>query len=315
MSTSEPLLFLVGSTASGKGRIALEVAQVLDAEIVSLDSMKIYRGLDVGTAKPSPAARSRVPHHLIDVADPCESFDVARYVREADRVVEDVRRRGRRVLFVGGTALYLKGVLRGMFEGPPADLVLRARLLDKARDRGSAALHERLRRVDPECAARLHPNDLRRVVRALEVFEKTGEPLSSMQREWSGGPDRHWVRVAGLRFERAALHERIDRRVDRMIADGLLEEVRALQASRALGREASQAVGYKELLEHLAGKIDLEEAIRLVKRNTRRFAKRQETWWRHFPQIRWIDVRASEDLSAVVDRVLAAFRAADTEGP
>jgi tRNA dimethylallyltransferase len=308
LTVADALLFLVGSTASGKSKVALEIAERIGADILSLDSMKIYRGMDVGTAKPGAEARRRVVHRLVDLADPRERFDVARYVGEAERAIAETRAAGRRPLFVGGTGLYLKAILWGLFEGPSADLALRARLLEEAGTGGSPALHARLLERDPRTAARLHPNDLRRVVRALEVIEKTGVPLSAQQLEWGGDAPRRAARIAGLRHDRASLHRRIDERVDRMIASGLVDEVRALAAAGALGPEASQAVGYKEILAHLGGEIGLAEAVEQIKRNTRRFAKRQATWWKHFSQIEWFD--AGGDDATTLARRIAAWLAA-----
>ncbi|MBI3847920.1 MAG: tRNA (adenosine(37)-N6)-dimethylallyltransferase MiaA [Planctomycetes bacterium] len=304
---SQPLLFLVGSTASGKGRVALEVAERIGAEILSLDSMKVYRGMDVGTAKPSVVSQNRVRHRLIDVADPRVRFDVAQYVREAERALAATAATGRQPLFVGGTGLYLKAMLYGLFDGPPADPSLREKLIAEAGAVGPASLHRRLREQDPESAARLHPNDVRRVVRALEVLEKTGVPLSVQQREWTAATPRRDARIAGIRHDRATLYRRIDERVDRMFAAGLVGEVRGLAAIGALGPEASQAVGYREVLAHLRGEADLPATIAQVKRNTRHFAKRKETWWKHFPQIEWFDVGA-DDLQTLATRLTTYYR-------
>jgi tRNA dimethylallyltransferase len=263
-----------------------------------MDSMALYRGMDIGTAKPSPADRLRVPHHLLDVLDPWESASVAWWLEQAARCCHEIAGRGRRPLFVGGTPLYLKALLCGLFEGPPAELGLRRRLEEEADSAGREALHRRLAAVDPAAAARLHARDVRRVIRALEVWELTGRPISAWQTQW--GP--HAVHPAGdlsaapgpdvphclwLDVPRPLLYARIDERVRQMVDRGLVEEVRALrQLQRPLSRQASQALGYKELFDHLDGRTTLEEVVRRIQTRTRQFAKRQVTWFRHLPACR-----------------------------
>ena len=274
----EPSLFvLVGPTASGKTSAARALAPGLDAEIVSLDSMLLYRGMDIGTDKPRDLGG--VPHHLIDCLDPTARVDVRQYIEWADRAIADIHSRGKRALVAGGTALYLMGLLKGVFEGAPRDPELRERLA--AED--LAVLHARLAEVDPETAARVHQNDRRRILRALEVFETTGQRLSVLQTQFDG-PDRYPAILAGIDVPRHVLRERIRTRVARMFDDGLVEEVRGL----TLGETASQAVGYKEVLAALRGDHDMAEARRLVERNTVRLARRQATWFKRFP-IRWVD--------------------------
>jgi tRNA dimethylallyltransferase len=291
MSAFPDTLVLTGPTGSGKTQLGLELAERLGAEVVSMDSMALYRGMDIGTAKPTPEERRRVPHHLLDVLDPWESASVAWWLAQATRWCDDVRARGKRVLIVGGTPLYLKALLRGLFRGPPADAELRGRLAGEAEADGPQALHDRLARVDPAAASRLHPNDLRRVIRALEVWELTGRPISSWQGQWRdqpssagqpGTPTCLW-----LDLPRADLYARINARVERMFAGGLVAEVRALQAlPRPLSREAAQALGYKEVIGHLEGRASLAETVALVQVRTRNFAKRQVTWFRHLPECR-----------------------------
>jgi tRNA dimethylallyltransferase len=297
-------LILTGPTGSGKTQLGLELAERLGAEIVSMDSMALYRGMDVGTAKPTPEERRRVPHHLVDVLDPWESASVAWWLDQAARCSEEIRARGRRVLLVGGTPLYLKALLRGLFAGPPADAALRDRLEREAQAAGPQILLDRLARVDPVAAARLHPNDLRRVIRALEVWELTGRPISAWQRQWAGGDEPAGsAGCAGapsclwLDLPRDELYARINARVERMFAGGLVEEVRALRAlPRPLSREAAQALGYKEVMRHLDGLASLEETVALVQTRTRQFAKRQVTWFRHLPECR----RATRELTAAL---------------
>ena len=290
--TPDPFLnvyVLTGPTGSGKSALALELAERLGAEIVSMDSMALYRGMDVGTAKPSAADRRRVPHHLIDVLDPWESASVAWWLGRADAAVRDIEARGKRVLVVGGTPLYLKALLHGLFDGPPADAALRRRLEADAARYGPADLHRRLAEIDPVSAARLHPNDVRRTVRALEVWELTGRPLSAWQTQWSAParPDGDRPPVLWLDLPRQELYDRINARVGRMIDEGLVEEVRALRnLARPLSREAAQALGYKEMFDHLDGRATLAEAVERVRSRSRRFAKRQLTWFRQMPACR-----------------------------
>jgi tRNA dimethylallyltransferase len=285
-------LILTGPTGSGKSRLALELAERLGAEIVSMDSMALYRGMDVGTAKPGAADRRRVPHHLLDVLEPWESASVAWWLERAAACCGDIVARGLRPLIVGGTPLYLKALLCGLFEGPPADPAVRDRLAREAERDGRQALHDRLARVDAAAAARLHPNDLRRVTRALEVWELTGRPISAWQTQWGAGLPRRGAeegvpRCLWLDRPRAELYRRIDERVRRMIDEGLVEEVRALRRlGRPLSRAAAQALGYKEMFAYLDGRAGLAETVRLIQTRSRQFAKRQLTWFRHLPECR-----------------------------
>jgi tRNA dimethylallyltransferase len=300
-------LILTGPTGSGKSRLAVDLAQRLGAEIVSMDSMALYRHMDVGTAKPGPEERRRVPHHLLDVLEPWESASVAWWLERAAACCRDIEGRGRRALVVGGTPLYLKALLRGLFDGPPADEAVRRRLAEEAERHGRHVLHDRLARVDPAAAARLHPNDVRRVTRALEVWELTGRPLSAWQTQWTaedpGSADRrdsvqplralacgsrlNPSRCLCLNPPRDELYRRIDSRVERMVAGGLVEEVRALRRlARPPSREARQALGYREMYDHLDGRAGLEETIRRIQTRTRNLARRQLTWFRHLPECR-----------------------------
>lgn len=278
-------LILTGPTGSGKSRLALDLAARLDAEIVAMDSMTLYRGMDVGTAKPTAYDRALVPHHLLDVLDPWQSASVAWWLEHAADAVRAIESRGKQPLLVGGTALYLKAVLFGLFDGPPADATLREQLESDVNTLGPQALHDRLRAVDPAAASRLHPNDVRRVVRALEVHTLTGRPISAWQTQWKESPPA--VEALCLDLPREELYQRIDERVHQMIRDGLLDEVRRLRALRPpLSREARQALGYKELLDHLDGLYSLDDAVREVQTRSRNFAKRQLTWFRHLPGCR-----------------------------
>ena len=281
----------LGQVGGGRG-----MAQRIGAEIVSLDSIALYRGMDIGTAKPTAEERREVPHHLIDVLDPHEEFSLAQYIEAAGRVAAEIAGRGRQVLFVGGTPLYLKGLLRGVFQGPPADWELRRRLADEARQHGGGRLHERLAAIDPVAAARLHPNDTRRLIRAIEVFEKLGRPISELQRQFEIARPAEECRVFVLDWPRTELYARIDRRVEQMFSAGLVEEVRRLLAGpRPLGRTARQAVGYREVIEHLQGRRNLAETIELVRLHTRQLAKRQCTWFRSLSECRFVTVAGQLD--------------------
>ncbi|NLS96063.1 MAG: tRNA (adenosine(37)-N6)-dimethylallyltransferase MiaA [Planctomycetaceae bacterium] len=298
--------FLTGPTAGGKTEIGIALARRIGAEIVSLDSMALYRGMDVGTAKPTAEQRAAVPHHLIDILEPHEEFSLAHYVDAAKACTAEIRNRGREVLFVGGTPLYLKALLRGIFEGPSADPVLRNQLQAKEREQ-PGSLHRRLAEVDPVAAGRLHPNDMRRLVRALEVFEKTGTPISQWQQQFDRGlpPDR--CRVFLLEWPRELLYQRVNRRVEIMFAHGLVEEVAQLmKRGHPLSKTAAQAVGYKEVIEHLRGGPGLKETIELVQTHTRQFAKRQWTWFRSLSECRSVPVAEPVDVEAIADAIRQA---------
>ncbi|HHW14968.1 MAG TPA: tRNA (adenosine(37)-N6)-dimethylallyltransferase MiaA [Firmicutes bacterium] len=310
------LLAIVGPTAVGKSEVAVEVARIIDGEIVSADSMQVYRGLDIGTGKLSPAERGGVPHHLLDVVEPEETYSVARYEREALAAIAAIHRRGRVPLLVGGTGLYYRAVVRDyLFEGPGADPELRARLADEAQREGAPALHRRLAEIDPVAAGRIHPNDLRRIIRALEVYILSGVPLSQQQQ---GSEEPRFDLVAvGLTAPRGVLYARIERRVDAMLAKGLLAEVRTL-VDRGLESwlTSIQALGYKEFLPYLRGEEDLATAVVRLKRETRRYAKRQLTWFRREPHVHWLDREAYPGTGNLVAAILRlAEQAWGTPGP
>jgi tRNA dimethylallyltransferase len=276
------LVCIVGPTASGKSAIALGWAERLGAEIVSCDSVAVYRGLDVGSAKPTPADRARVRHHLIDVAEPSERFSAARFAAAADGVIAEIASRGRSVLVVGGSGLYLRALTSGLAPTPAPDPALRAR----HRETPLAELRARLLAVDPTSAARIGTADFVRISRALEVYEQTGVPLSRHFAAQAGGP-RYRALVLALDPPRPELYARIDARVDAMMAAGFLDEVRALTGAYGADAPALRSVGYAQLALHLADQIDLVEAIRRIRRETRRFARRQRTWLRGQPGVLW----------------------------
>ena len=304
---SPALLCLTGPTGVGKSDAALALAERLGAEIVCADSRQVYRGLDVGTAKPSAADRRRVPHHMLDLVDPDEAYSAGRYEREAGACVDALRARGVRPLVVGGTGLYLRALTRGLCAGPTADAALRDTWLARERE-APGVLYRRLTEVDPVSAAAIHPNDLSKILRAVEVHALTGAPLSAAQTEHGFRGARYGVVMVGLRRRRDDLHRRIDARVDAMLADGLVEEVEGL-LRRGWGPDlpAMRAVGYRQVAGALAGRWAMGEAVGLIKRDTRRYAKRQMTWFGAEPEIRWIDLEPDAVLDDTVERVMACL--------
>ena len=305
------VLALVGPTGAGKTRTAIALCDALGAEIVSMDSMQIYRGMDIGTAKPTAAERAQAVHHMIDVADPQEIFTVSMYRDMAAEVIGDILARGRQPMLVGGTGLYLNALSYEMNLGEDgADRVLRDELNAIAGEPGGPQrLHKRLASVDPQSAARLHPNDVRRVVRAIEVYETTGKPLSSMDDARREGPYR--MLVYGLSLPREQMYARINARVDGMMDDGLVDEVRALLAQGVEPRReggAMQAIGYKEIVAALRGETDMDTAVALIKQSSRRYAKRQWTWFRHDPRVQWFDFTEYPSAQALEEALLKRIR-------
>lgn len=286
MPDRTPLVCVTGPTASGKTALGIAVAEAVGGEIVSCDAMAVYRGMDIGTAKPTPEERARVPHHLLDVTEWREPMTAGRYEKLADAAIADIARRGGRAVVVGGTGLYLKALLEGVFEVPAAPEALRSALRERARREGLGALHAELARLDPETAARLSPKDAPRIFRALEVHAQTGRPISAWRATHGFRKDRYDARVLAIDLPREALYARIDARIDRMMEDGLLEEVRRLRdAGLSAAFPAGKALGYKQLMAYLAGSRTLPEAVESAKRETRRFAKRQLTWLRAVPGV------------------------------
>jgi tRNA dimethylallyltransferase len=277
-----PVVLLMGPTASGKTQLALALAERLALEIVSVDSAQVYRGMDIGTAKPGAALRARIPHHLVDVADPAEAYSAARFCADATRLIGEIRARGRVPLLAGGTMLYFRALQQGLSDLPPADAALRARLADDARREGWPALHARLARLDPASAARLHPNDSQRIQRALEIVELGGAPVGALQARRGAALPGPVVKLALNPPERAVLHARIEARFHAMIEAGFLDEVRRLRARDDLQPDlpSMRAVGYRQLWAHLDGTWDLPTAVARGIAATRQLAKRQLTWLR-----------------------------------
>lgn len=298
----EPFLALVGPTASGKTEAALRVAEALGAEILSIDSMQVYRGMDIGTAKPTPAQRARVPHHLLDLVDPSEAFSVAAFQAAALEAADDVRRRGPRPLLVGGSGLYLRAVVdRLEFPGTESDV--RGDLEEEAAAVGAERLHGRLAEMDPVAASKIEPANVRRTVRALEVAAITGRPFSSYAAAWDSYPtDR--VRAAGVRLTPEELSSRAEERVQEMLDAGWIDEVEALVADGFGGwLTSTQAIGYAELARYLAGELGREDAVRQTVTRTRHLARRQMAWFRRDPRVRWFDAGADGAASVVNDLV------------
>lgn len=295
------LVCLLGPTAVGKTEIAIQLAQRLNAEIVSVDSRQIYRQMDIGTAKPTPEEQRTARHHLIDCVDISQPFSVADYQSLADTAIADIQNRDKRVLLVGGAGLYFRAVVDGLFEGPGADPALRKRLEEEATQFGVDVLHKRLQTCDPESADRIHPNNLVRVIRALEVHELTGTPMSKLQQQWQPEKQRYPFIAFGLTMPRALLYRRIEQRVDVMLANGLIAEVESLLAAGyARDSIALQSFGYRELIAYLDGDCTYLEAISQLKQNTRRFAKRQLTWFRKDTRIEWLDRGSTSDIVGVI---------------
>ncbi len=299
MSKFEPVPLILGPTGVGKTSVAFQLALKLgDAEIVSADARAIYRGMDIGTDKPSDELRRRIPHHLVDIKDPDEAYSAMRFREDAIRVLEDCRSRGVHAIVAGGSTLHADALLGKLFEGPSQDPELRQRL----RDRPLPELYARLQNVDPESAKRLHPNDRQRIVRALEVYERTGEPISVHQQR-TPGPPYAFQKVA-LTAEREVLYERVNRRVDQMIEQGLLDEARKLLPHVPVGSQAYKSNGYREMFDYLRGEIaSLDEAVRLVKKHTRGHARRQLKYFRRDPEVHWIDT-TDRDAEVIADEVL-----------
>jgi tRNA dimethylallyltransferase len=295
---------IIGVTASGKGRLAFELAKQTGAEIISVDSMKVYRRMNIGTAKPAKEIRNQIPYHLIDVAEPSESFSVAAFLELTDKAICDIESRNKNIIAVGGTALYIKALLYGLFEGPGSDESIRQKLRDEAQTKGLDILHNRLEQIDPVAADNIHPNDAKRIIRALEVYTITGKPISSFQNQFDTEPSGDWL-IVGLRADKTEENKRVNARVKRMIYEGLVEEVKGLLAEeKPLSKQARCAIGYAEIIEHLTGKISLDDSVELIKKNTRRLAKSQRTWFKTFRNVHWLNIAPDESAQSIFARTM-----------
>jgi tRNA dimethylallyltransferase len=296
------LLVLSGPTGSGKSELAVRIAERIDGEIVNADSMQVYRGLDIGTAKPSKGELARVPHHLLDIVAPEQGFTASDFRREAAAAIADIDRRGKKAIVVGGTGLYIRALLEGLVDSPTGDPELRLQFAELPGEE----LLRRLFLVDPETASRLHPNDRVRLVRALEVFSQTGRPISAFRSEHAFSGVYYDTLKVAIKVERQELYRRIDARVEQMLQDGLVTEVRSLLAS-GYGKElkAMRSIGYKEVSAYLGGEIELDEAVTLIKRDTRRYAKRQMTWFSKENEIYWLEY--PESFATILEHVIEFF--------
>ena len=303
------IVCLVGPTASGKSELSMQLAESLGAEIISADSALVYRGMNIGTAKPSHADRARVPHWLIDTREPTEAYSAADFVSDAESAIADIQARGRIALVVGGTLLYVRALLQGLSTLPPADPKLRTVLASELQTRGAAELHAELGRVDPTAAARIHPNDPQRLLRALEVYRQTGNAISSLQGAWKAAPRRTGLLLGLIPADRALLHTRIAARLDAMLAAGFLDEVRALMAVPGMHDDlpAMRAVGYRQALGHLRGEYGQDRFRELALYATRQLAKRQLTWLRGEPDLNVFDPAGAEALNCMLTRIRSAL--------
>ncbi|HXG38263.1 MAG TPA: tRNA (adenosine(37)-N6)-dimethylallyltransferase MiaA [Bacteroidota bacterium] len=301
------VLALVGPTASGKTPLSCLLAEQLNGEIISADSRQVYKHLDIGTAKPSREQLKQIKHHFIDILEPTEEYSAGQYGKEALSTVKRILQRGRFPILVGGSGLYIRAVIDGLFEGPGKDPEVRFQLEQRLREEGAEALLEQLKKVDPQSATMMSPSKPRRILRALEVYYITGKPLSKFHAEQQRQSDIEFVQF-GLHWDRKELYKRINERVDRMMQHGFLDEVRGLKKmGLSSSLNALNTVGYKELFEYLDGKLRLDEAVELIKRNTRRFAKRQLTWFRADKRIRWIAMSTQRDFEAIAKQIREQF--------
>ncbi|MCK5113587.1 MAG: tRNA (adenosine(37)-N6)-dimethylallyltransferase MiaA [Phycisphaerae bacterium] len=301
----EKLYFILGCTACGKAAVGRQLARQLGAHILSVDSMKIYRRMNIGTATPSQAAQQEIPHHGIDLVEPSEPFSVAQYITAADTAIAAIRQQGAIPLAIGGTSLYIKALSEGLFEGPPGDPQYREELKRRIEAETATGLHEELARVDPVSAERIHPNDEKRLIRALEVFHQTGTPISQLQTQWDSAEKRYECVMIALRREKESQSRRINARVKKMVEMGLLDEVKSLLAEPPpLSRQAAQAVGYAEVISHLRGELTFDKAVEKIKINTRRLAKKQRTWHRRWATVQWFDIPDDESPQVTAGRIL-----------
>lgn len=297
------MILILGVTASGKGKLAFELARRFEGEIISIDSMKVYRRMDIGTAKPSLEERQAVRYHLIDIVEPSESFSAGLFLESAVTAIEQIKSRSKPIIAVGGTALYIKALLYGLFKGPGADEQIRQKLKLQAKTEGLGQLYRKLERKDPLSAERISQNDAKRIIRALEVYEITGRPISAFQTQFEAQKCRHNWKIIGLRRQKQDASGRINKRVKKLIDAGLVDEVRSLLAEeKPLSRQAQCAIGYAEIIEYLKGTYSLDDAIELIKKNSRRLAKHQRTWFKRFENVSWLDLEPDNQPEEVVSQ-------------
>jgi tRNA dimethylallyltransferase len=296
------IVFLVGPTAIGKTEISVALARKINAEIISCDSMQVYKGMDTITSKPTLLLRKIIPHHLISIVSPDKEYCVFRYYKEVCRKIKEIQKRSKIPLVVGGSGLYMSILIDGIFQSASPDKVIRNRLYRQAKELGGEYLYNRLKNIDPKAALKIHPHDTKRIIRALEVFETTTQPISKLQKQRKGLSEEYEIKIFGLNRERHKLYQRIEKRVDRMFAQGLVSEIKRLLKLK-LSKTARCAIGLKEIKGYLDGLYDLEEAKCLIKRNTRLYAKRQLTWFRKDRRIDWLEIRDKEKPTLVANRI------------
>ena len=304
---------IVGPTAVGKTKYAVQIARKLNGEIVSADSMQIYQFMDIGSAKPTEEEQAAARHHLVDAVDPREPFSVAQYRHMAKECIEDIFQRDKLPVISGGTGLYVNALIYDMdFSAPPADLEQREKYRRTAEEKGPQYLHDILNDIDPDAAARIHPNNVRKVIRAIEAA-KSGEKIPSFETSFRSTLDYRCILI-GLQRDRAELYDRINRRVDQMISDGLEDEIRSLMSMGLSSSDISmKGIGYKEMIDAMNGRITMEEAAELIKRNSRRYAKRQMTWFRRYPDIRWFDLSENSEMTCDAGAACSAERGGSEE--
>jgi tRNA dimethylallyltransferase len=283
------IIFVVGPTAVGKTAVSIQLANMLGAEIISCDSMQVYKGMNIGTQKPTPYQLKKIPHHMLDLISPSKSFSVADFRKKAIRCLKIIEKKDKQAIFIGGTALYMKALIDGLFPSPPADYVLRQKLLNEEQKMGKGHLYKKLCTVDKDTAKILHPNDIRRIIRALEVCINAGVPMSELKKQTKGLKEKYGIRVFCLNRKRERLYDIIDKRADLMFQKGLVAECKKLK-DKKLSITARQALGYKEVFDYIDKKISLNEAKDLIKQHTRNFAKRQLSWYRNDKRIEWVDI-------------------------
>ena len=300
------IIFVVGPTAIGKSDVAFVLAQKRRGEIVSCDSMQIYKKISIVTNKPSRSILRKVPHHLIDIVSVEKEFDVASFNQLATEAIEQIHAKNKLPVVVGGSGMYMQVLLDGIFEGGGKDLRLRQALKEQAKEEGAIVLYEKLRKVDPEAASKIHPNDLRRIIRALEVFIKMKKPISELHKLRAGLWGRYDISVYALNQERALLYNRINERVEKMIAAGVMGEIKKIEKAK-LSLTAQRIIGVQEILGYLKGDYDIDQAKKMMKLNTRRLAKRQLTWFRKDKRLKWIEILEGESAPCVAEKILKDF--------
>lgn len=314
-SSSPTVLVLAGPTGVGKTGVSIQIANMINCEIVSADSRQIYRFMDIGTSKPSAEILEKIPHHFVNILDPDEDYSAGQYAKEAREVIGRVCERGKTPLVVGGSGLYIRALLNGFFGEDYRDESIRAQLNNRLENEGALSLYSELQRVDPQSAGQSHPNNMKRILRSLEVYYITGKPMSEIQKSGGDPAPFPWIKF-GLSMEREDLYERINRRVDQMFKAGLIEEVQdLLKNGYSAELNSLNSVGYKEVIEYLDDNLDLEHCISLVKQNTRRYAKRQLTWFRREPDIHWVAIEKPANFaSKIAESVIRQYHSLTVEG-